>query len=308
VSASEGALHRAATDPAGGDQRSIYIEQQHRGAGHAGFLVDKIDRCIERFAAGRVLPGMKRLLGGLRQLGLAALVLAGTGRAWAADGATTSGTGAAPAAKGNIKIAVEPVPDPYRDSPPLLLGGGRNPKLGGYAGLGGGYTPFLGRDSGFVSLEGALLLDHRLSIGVAGYGFTRTPSGPRTSDGERQEFGAGYGGLAVRYSVFGGFPVYATFGTVLGAGAVNLHRDLVWDDEEEWDDGLDHDDDEWRSGKFDPFLFIQPELALNANLTRWLRAGATVGYRFTGGVGRFGLVESDLNGVVAGANLQVGWF
>jgi hypothetical protein len=190
-----------------------------------------------------------------------------------------------------------------------LLGNGRKFKVGAYAALGGAYTRMMGQDSGLMSLEAALLLDHRLSIGAVGYGFTRTPRGPQATDGTRQQFGAGYGGLALRYSLFAGAsPVYGTFGVVLGAGAVNLHRDDGWSDEDNWGDDGWNDDRDWDAGRFDPFLFAQPELALNANATRWLRLGATVGYRFTGGVSRFGLAESDLNGIVAGANIAFGWF
>lgn len=205
-----------------------------------------------------------------------------------------------------MNLKVPPPKDSY-DGPPLLLGRGKKVPVGAYAGFGGAYTRFAGRDSGLVSFEAALLLDHRLSLGVAGYGFTRTPRGPRASDGTAQEFGAAYGGFALRYSIFGSSPLYATFGLVLGAGAVNLHRDDGWDDETEWDAGF-RDDDDWHAGRFDPFLVAQPEVALNANATRWLRLGVTGGYRFTGGVGRFGLDESDLNGVVIGGNIQVGWF
>lgn len=205
-----------------------------------------------------------------------------------------------------MNLKVPPAKDSY-DGPPLLLGHGKKVPVGAYAGFGGAYTRFAGRDSGLVSFEAALLLDHRLSLGVAGYGFTRTPRGPRATDGAAQQFGAGYGGFAMRYSIFGNSPVYATFGLVLGAGAVNLHRDDGWDDETDWDAAL-RDDDDWHAGRFDPFLFAQPEIALNANATRWLRLGVTGGYRFTGGVGRFGLGESDLNGALVGANIQVGWF
>lgn len=201
-----------------------------------------------------------------------------------------------------------PAKDSY-DGPPLLLGNGRKFKVGAYAALGGAYTRMIGQDSGLMSIEAALLLDHRLSIGAVGYGFTRTPRGPQATDGTRQELAAGYGGLALRYSVFAGaWPVYGTFGVVLGAGAVNLHRDDGWDDEESWDDDFGYDDRDWDAGRFDPFLFAQPEIALNANATRWLRLGATLGYRFTGGVSRFGLSEHDLNGVVVGANIGFGWF
>lgn len=202
--------------------------------------------------------------------------------------------------------------DPPRDSyggPPLLFGGGkRKVKVGAYAALGGAYTRFMGRDSGLASVEAALLIDHRFSVGLIGYGFSRTPRGPNALDGTKQEFGAGYGGLALRYSLIGDLPVYPTLGVVLGGGAVNLHRDYGWDDEDEWGFHEHDHDDAWEHGRYDPFLFVQPELALNANATRWLRLGATVGYRFTGGVGRFGLDERDLNGVVAGGNISLGWF
>lgn len=206
------------------------------------------------------------------------------------------------AARGNVKAR-----DSY-DGPPLLLGSNGKVKVGGYAAFGGAYTRFIGRDSGLVSLEGALLLDHRLSLGLVGYGFTRTPNGPDASDGDSREFAGGYGGAALRYSLLGRSPVYASFGVVLGAGAVNLHRDTGWDDEDNWDDGWNRDDEQWDNGDIDAFLFAQPEIALHANLTRWLRVGATAGYRFTGGVRRFGLDESDLNGLVAGGSLAVGWF
>lgn len=219
--------------------------------------------------------------------------------------AASSGT----AAPDIAPTAAPPVParDAYT-GPPLLVGSEKKLRFGGYGSLGGGYTRLMGRDSGLVSLEGAFLFDHRLSIGLAGYGFTRTPRGPAAADGSPQQFGAGYGGLAIRYSVFGALPVYGTFGLVLGGGAVNLHRDYDWSNESSWDDGYHSSDDDFHSGRFDAFLFAQPEVALNVNVTRWLRLGANVGYRFTGGVSRFGLASSDLNGIVAGGNIQLGWF
>jgi hypothetical protein len=226
-------------------------------------------------------------------------------------GAQTAPSPAAPRELAPAKPAplrgetVTPPRDGY-DGPPLLLGKGKKLHVGGYFGFGAAYTRLMDRDSGLVSFEAALLLDHRLSLGVAGYGFTRTPRGPAASDGTPQELGAGYGGFAVRYSLFGASPVYATFGVVVGAGAVNLHRDHRWNDESDWDDWGD-DDDDWDAGRLDPFLFAQPEIALHANATRWLRFGVTGGYRFTSGVGRFGLHDSDLNGVVLGVNINVGW-
>jgi hypothetical protein len=235
--------------------------------------------------------------------GLAGAAFLVAGPARAVQNAPASGSGSV-----KLLAAVPPAPRDSYEGPPVLLGGGKKVKVGGYGGIGAGYTRFMGEDSGLVSFEGALLFDHRLSLGVAGYGFTRTPAGPLATDGGAQQFGAAYGGFALRYSVFGGLPVYGTFGVVMGAGAVNLRRADGFSYEASWDSRYGEDNRDWESGRFDPFLFVQPELALNANVTRWLRLGATVGYRFTGGVGRFGLSESDLNGVVAGGNLQLGWF
>jgi hypothetical protein len=249
---------------------------------------------------------MKRFLD---RFGVRYIAVSAFGAAFSAVAAAAAATGGAPAAAPSASVSSSSgAPDSYT-GPPTLLGDGKKVKVGAYAGLGGAYTRMMGEDSGLVSFEAAVLLDHRLSLGLAGYAFTRMPRGPVATDGAAQQFGAGYGGLALRYSVFGGLPVYGTFGLVLGAGAVNLRRDDGWDNEASWDDGYStRDDRNWDAGRFDTFLFAEPELGLNSNVTRWLRLGATLGYRFTGGVGRFGLAESDLNGLVAGGNIQLGWF
>ncbi|HVU05979.1 MAG TPA: hypothetical protein VHE30_29720, partial [Polyangiaceae bacterium] len=113
--------------------------------------------------------------------------------------------------QGTVGGAPSTHPSEY-DGPPTLVRGSHRPKLGGYASFGGAYTHMLGRDGGLMSLEAAFLLDHRFSIGFAGYGFTRTPSGPADVDGTPRQFAAGYGGLAVRYSLVSDLPVYATVG------------------------------------------------------------------------------------------------
>jgi hypothetical protein len=181
------------------------------------------------------------------------------------------------------------------DGPPLLLG--RRTSVGGYGGLTAAYTRMLDRDGGLVGFEGALLLAHRLSLGVAAFGFSRDPAGPPALDGGKREFGAGYGGFVIRYAPWINLPVYPAFGVLIGGGAAVLHRD----DFDHDDSGNDDD------AQADGFFVAQPEVTLHANLTRWMRVGVNAGYRLTSGVSRFGLTESDLNGVVLGGHIQFGW-
>jgi hypothetical protein len=190
-------------------------------------------------------------------------------------------------------------PRPEYDGPPLAFG--RRPAVGGYAGFSVAYTKMLDRDGALLGFEGALLVAHRLSLGLAGYGFSRSPEGPADWDGTAREFGTGYGGFVGRYAFLTHSPVYLSVGILLGGGAAVLHESVDFDDSEDWDED-DHED-----GQADGFFVVQPELSLHVNLTRWMRLGLTGGYRATSGVSRFGLSERDLNGVVLGGNVQFGW-
>jgi hypothetical protein len=192
----------------------------------------------------------------------------------------------------------EPSSDYYPASddegvPPLLFG--KSLSIGGYAGLDVAYSRMFGEDGAVVGLQGALLINHRLSLGLAGYGWTESQSGPADGAGYPQRFDTGYGGFTVHYSIFfDNVPVYLSLGTMIGGGAIDLHRE----DEDYADD--DHAED--------LFAVVQPDVSLYANLTPWMRLGITAGYRFASGVGRSGFDESDLNGPVIGGQLQFGRF
>jgi len=55
--------------------------------------------------------------------------------------------------------------------------------MGGYGGLTVAYSRMLHRDGVLIGGEGALLVEHRLSLGGGGYGFSRTSAGPSAPDG-----------------------------------------------------------------------------------------------------------------------------
>jgi len=184
------------------------------------------------------------------------------------------------------------------DGPPLLFG--RTLDVGGYGSVDVAYSRMFGQDGALVGLQGALLLDHRLSLGLAGYGWTNSQSAPPAADGTPQRFETGYGGATLRYSIYvSQLPVYFTVGTLIGGGAVVLN---------DADDDSDRDFDFDSSSDEDVFAVIQPDITLHANLTPWLRLGLTAGYRFTSGVDRHGHQESDIDGFLVGGQVQFGRF
>jgi hypothetical protein len=227
-----------------------------------------------------------------------AAIFAGVFTAWGAA-AQAEPQSAPPPAWAQAQPAPVPAPEQRTayDGPPLVFG--RRAAIGGYGGVSAAYTRMFHTDGALLGFEGALHIAHRLSLGVAGFGFSRTPDGPESWDGGPRKYGAGYGGFVGRYAFFTSSPVYASLGVLIGGGAAVLHPD--W--ENDYDDDA-YDDD---STQGDGFFVVQPELSLHANVTRWMRLGLTLGYRATSGVTRLGLTESDLNGVVLGGNVQFGW-
>jgi len=184
------------------------------------------------------------------------------------------------------------------DGPPLLFG--HNVEVGGYGGIDTSYAHMFGRDGALVGLQGAILINHRLSLGGAWYGWANPLSGPDTLDGDAQHFQTGYGGVSLHYSFFfDRSPVYLTVGALIGGGAIALERDN--------DSGFGDVSDGDRY-HHDLFAIVQPDIAVHANLTRWMRVGVTGGYRFTSGVARLGFDNSDLNGFMVGGQLQFGRF
>jgi hypothetical protein len=187
--------------------------------------------------------------------------------------------------------AVQPEQDDL--GPPTLLQSVGH--VGGYGGLTVAYSRVAGAGGALVGGEGGVLIQHRLSFGGAGYGWTRDTRGPADIDGVPRDLQVGYGGLLVRYSVLTGSPVYASVGALVGGGALVLQRDS--------------ENDRGGAGRrdaTDAFFVFEPQLSVQANLLRWMRVGFQVGYRLTSGLGRLGYTESDLDAFTVGGTLQFG--
>jgi hypothetical protein len=168
--------------------------------------------------------------------------------------------------------------------------------VGGYGGPSILYSRVAGEDGVLVGGEGAVLLDHRLALGGAGYGWTRDTSGPADVDGVPRDLVLGYGGFLARYSLFTGGPLYGSFGILVGAGALTLRRDSENDLREDA-----------RDDASDSFFVFEPQLSVQVNLLRWMRIGLQGGYRITSGLGHLGYTEKDIDALTLGGTLQFGY-
>lgn len=182
---------------------------------------------------------------------------------------------------------------------------GPNARVTGFGGPAVYYTSFNGEAHVLVGGAGAVLLNSKYYLGLAGYGVASEPdAGLRRLDGELRDatYEAGYFGCLVG-TIFNSNDIIHTAADVtIGGGSVNLVRD----------DRKYHHEDEHEGWGYhaedDAFFLVQPMAHLELNIIRWMRVDASAGYRLVAGISRFGLDDNDVNGPVAGLGIRFGKF
>jgi hypothetical protein len=196
--------------------------------------------------------------------------------------------------------AADPLSQPPRrayDGPPTLL---EDYAIGGFGGIGVMYTRFAGAGAAQVCGEGGVIIDHALELGGGGCGITTTVAAPKDGPPPRypdDRMGFGYGGAIIRYHFLTRKIVNVGVGALIGAGGLTIG---TWDSE----------NDKWSSShqKSEAVFVFEPQVGAYTNFTRWLRIGATAGYRIVSGVNMQGVSASDLAAPTLGGVLQGGWF
>jgi hypothetical protein len=149
-----------------------------------------------------------------------------------------------------------------------------------------GFTSFAGNTGYVAGLRGALMLNDKFGVGLAG-NFIGTRH-TRLSDDEVRDAGV-YGGLYLQY-VFSSTEMFHGYAdTTIGGGSF-CERGTG-----------DHCDER-------DFAFVEPTLNLEINLTRNVRLAGGVGYRFAVAEDGPGLSSGDLSGTVARTSLIIGIF
>ena len=162
----------------------------------------------------------------------------------------------------------------------------RRVAIGAYGGLEARYATVRGASEALAGAELSVLLDHRLSLGVAGAGLSaRDDASPAGSARLRLN----YGGVRVGYRHRPERVVHATADLLVGGGGV---RRTLGD----------------ARGDVDAFFVVEPTVGAEVNVARALRAGVGVSYRHVGGLTAPDVRNADLRGASALLVVRAGRF
>src|SRR5690606_23075696 len=168
----------------------------------------------------------------------------------------------------------------------------------------------LDQDALLVGARGAWIIDHRLSIGIAGHGLvTAVPNAAYDAhlieQGEvplrRSSMYMGYGGLLIEPVVAYRSPVHITLPVIVGAGGVTYGYSSCLPEDF---DPLTHED------RYDAqaFFVVEPGIELEMNIIPLLRVGIGASYRYTTDLNLPATPKDALRGINVGITVKVGAF
>jgi hypothetical protein len=211
-----------------------------------------------------------------------------------------------------LTLAAVPAIAQTTDEAPMrtLLGGDKKLHHGGWGAPTTHYTRIMDQDALLVGARGAWIIDHRVSIGLAGQGLvTAVPNSAYDAhlieQGEvllrRSSLYVGYGGLLIEPVIAYRSPVHITLPVIVGAGGVTygygsrLPEDF---------DPLTYDD------RYDAqaFFVVEPGIELEMNIIPLLRVGIGASYRYTTDLDLPATPKDALHGLNAGISVKVGRF
>jgi hypothetical protein len=171
---------------------------------------------------------------------------------------------------------------------------------GGYGGPGVRMAMFNHHSECLVGGRAGWIINHRMILGVAGYGLT-TNTLQSVVGGRTRTLGLGYGGVDLGYVFMPRAPMHVSFQVLIGAGGVGYDYrtgqvtasgDPIW------------------STESSSFFVTEPMFYLELNLSPWVRLCAGTGYRWVQGVdaSRVGLDSRALSGANEEVLLKFGFF
>ena len=163
---------------------------------------------------------------------------------------------------------------------------GRSPTYGGYFALDSRFTKVAAKFGVLAGADAVLLVNHRYSIGLGGWGLAVNNKASDESGSNTPRLHMGYGGLRLGYIAQPASPIHATFDVLVGGGEIN-HGE-----------GTDEGN----------FFVVEPTVGLEASLTSSTRLVAGISYRAISGLDLSGIRGGDVRGVSGVLALRIGKF
>ncbi len=150
-----------------------------------------------------------------------------------------------------------------------------------------------------VGGRGGWIINHTLSLGGGGYGLVsriRAPGGGGAL--EDPVLRIGYGGFEIGYTPRSDRLMHPALFLLIGGGSAGTR--------ESWEEDLD---DDWQDDpSLDSFFILEPGVAIELNVTRFMRVDAGGSFRFVSGLEKDGLTESAIGGPSAVLTFKFGSF
>ncbi|MBN1599435.1 MAG: hypothetical protein JW894_14165 [Bacteroidales bacterium] len=144
-------------------------------------------------------------------------------------------------------------------------------ELGGYGGIGLGYSQIDDRHAITIDARGGVLLGHWLMFGIGGAGFINQYEYNQALNMDASLVG-GYGGFVVEAIVLPKSGVHLSFPILAGVGGVAYTTWMKDNENYEQDNEVNESS---------VFLVVEPGAEIEFNFTRFFRMAAFISYRYT---------------------------
>lgn len=170
-----------------------------------------------------------------------------------------------------------------------------------HGGFGAPVTKFTNINGEFgvlAGVRGGWIINHSLSLGLAGYGLATNTELANSTLGETRYLDFGYGGFEFEYILASDEVIHLTFSGLIGGGEVDYRFNKFTDDDYDHDNNFERDN----------FFVAEPSINAELNVTSFFRINLGVGYRFVSGVDNSYISESKLRDMTGTVQFKFGSF
>jgi hypothetical protein len=193
--------------------------------------------------------------------------------------------------------------DKNSDEIQTIFGSGKKVSHGGYAAFTTGYTQIAGKDVVTLGGRAGWLIDHHMTIGLAGNGFASSVYINNVVDNQGFYLVGGYGGFFVEPIIAPKFPVHVSFPVIFGIGGAAYNYN-TWADYD-WEHNNNNQDYFYDS---DAFFIIEPGMEIELNVVKFFRISFGGTYRFTKDLHLVNTSTTLLDGFSVNISFKLGKF